>query len=44
MAGDVAALADAGVSYINLTFAGETLAEMSHTMQRFSEDVVPLVG
>ena len=44
MAGDVAALAEVGVSYINLTFAGETLAEMSHTMQRFSEDVVPLVG
>lgn len=44
MAADVAGLEDAGVSHINLTFAGQTTAEMIHTMQRFAEDVMPLVG
>ncbi len=39
MIGDVAALAEIGVSHINLTFAGSTTADMKHTMQRFQEDV-----
>jgi probable F420-dependent oxidoreductase len=43
MAADVAALKACGVSHINLTFAGETTAEMKHTMQRFQEDVAVLV-
>ncbi len=43
MAADVAALAECGVTHINLTFAGETTAQMKHTMQRFQEDVAKLV-
>lgn len=43
MAADIAALKDVGVSHINLTFGGETTAEMIHVMQRFQEDVAPLV-
>ncbi|MGI9520450.1 MAG: TIGR03619 family F420-dependent LLM class oxidoreductase [Hyphomicrobiaceae bacterium] len=44
LAADVSALKELGVSHINLTFGGETLAEMQHTMQRFADDVVPLVA
>lgn len=43
MAADVAALKEVGVSHINLTFGGTTTAEMQHVMQKFSEDVMPLV-
>ena len=43
MAGDVAALRDVGVTHINLTFGGKTTADMIHIMQRFQEDVAPLV-
>ena len=43
MAGDVAALRDVGVTHINLTFGGKTTADMIHVMQRFQEDVAPLV-
>ncbi|MGI9423246.1 MAG: TIGR03619 family F420-dependent LLM class oxidoreductase [Hyphomicrobiaceae bacterium] len=44
MVADVAALKEVGVSHINLTFGGETTADMQHTMQRFADEVMPLVG
>ena len=43
MAADVAALREVGVSHINLTFGGATTADMQHVMQRFSDEVMPLV-
>ena len=43
MAGDVRALAEAGVKYLNLTFPAGSLDEMSDTIQQFAEDVMPLV-
>lgn len=43
MAGDVRALAEAGVKHLNLTFPAGSLDEMSDTIQRFAEDVMPLV-
>ena len=43
MAGDVHALAEAGVKHLNLTFPAGSLDEMSDTIQRFAEDVMPLV-
>ncbi len=43
MADDVRALAEAGVKHLNLTFPAGSLDEMSDTIQRFAEDVMPLV-
>ncbi|MBO0740018.1 MAG: TIGR03619 family F420-dependent LLM class oxidoreductase [Hyphomicrobiaceae bacterium] len=44
MAADVAALARAGVRHLCLTFQTASLAETLERMQRFAEDVMPLVG
>jgi probable F420-dependent oxidoreductase len=43
MAGDVCALGEVGVTKLNLTFPARSLDEMSDTIQRFAEDVMPLV-
>ncbi len=43
MAEDIRALADVGVKQLNLTFPAGSLDEMSDTIQRFGEDVMPLV-
>ncbi len=43
MAGDVRSLADVGIKQLNLTFPAGSLDEMSDTIQRFAEDVMPLV-
>jgi probable F420-dependent oxidoreductase len=44
MAADVAALAQAGVRHLCLTFQTASLTETLERMQRFAEDVMPLVG
>jgi probable F420-dependent oxidoreductase len=44
MAADVDALARAGVRHLCLTFQTPSLAETLERMQRFAEDVMPLVG
>ena len=43
MAGDIRALGEVGVKHLNLTFPATSLGEMSDTIQRFAEDVMPLV-
>ena len=44
MAADVDALARAGIRHLCLTFQTASLAETLERMQRFAEDVMPLVG
>ena len=44
MAADVDALARAGIRHLCLTFQTASLAETLERMQRFAEDVLPLVG
>jgi hypothetical protein len=44
MAADVDALARAGVHHLCLTFQSTSLSETLERMQRFAEDVMPLVG
>jgi hypothetical protein len=44
MAADVAALAQAGVRHLCLTFQTASLAESLERMQRFAEEVMPLLG
>jgi probable F420-dependent oxidoreductase len=44
MAADVDALARAGVHHLCLTFQSASLTETLERMQRFAEDVMPLVG
>ena len=43
MAEDVRALEAAGVQHFNLTFPNDDISEMSDAVQRFAEDVMPLV-
>jgi len=43
MAADIAALAEAGVRHLCLTFQTSTLSETLERMQRFAEEVMPLV-
>lgn len=44
MAEDVRALAQAGVRHLNLTFPSNAISEMSEAVQRFAEEVMPLVA
>jgi hypothetical protein len=44
MAADVDALARAGVRHLCLTFQTANLTETLERMQRFAEEVMPLVG
>jgi len=44
MAADVASLARAGVRHLCLSFQTPSLAQTLERMQRFAEDVIPLVG
>lgn len=44
MAADIAALKEIGVAHVSLAFSAQTTAEIQYNMQRFAEDVMPLLN